>query len=184
MGSLPPVLPDVLAAITLLGAVAQAALVRRIDLGPAVLALGLGALQAAVAVGVASQAAGLSVVAAAIVSAWAQGRAARAGVGRPSLRAWVVAAAAGTSGVAAFVAPGLPLPTQGALDAAPLLTVLVGGITVLVARERRGLAGQRVFHYREVPIGGPGGTGKDRSDAPRPAVDPQATPPVPAEASG
>lgn len=145
-------LPLALAVATAAAGVAQLALSRRMDLGGLTLSLGL----AAVAAGPPGLEASLLLIVAAVGAALGWRAGAAHGVGRPDLMGWVLA-----TGAITLLAPTW-MPTVVA-DASPVaivwggqvVTVLAGALTVPLARERRGLAGQRVFHYRQVPITGP-----------------------------
>ncbi|MCB9681907.1 MAG: hypothetical protein H6733_10580 [Alphaproteobacteria bacterium] len=153
-------------------ALLQVALHARIDLGPLVLALVAGAilLVPAPPLGVHAVLAGAVIVAA--LGWWA---AARRGVGRPELTGTVLA-------IAAVVFAGVPVVAQATgLDpvrvrlagVAPIL--FLGLVSVLLARERRGLVGQRIWHHREVPVGGR--TAPEPAPGPADAASGAGTPP-------
>lgn len=144
-------LADLLVAVAIAAAVAQWWARARLDLGPATTSVVLATFLLAPAVEGVLWPLSFAVVGGAL----AQAAAARRGVGRPDLLVGVLA-----WGWMVFWAqregPRLVDGFSGASWAkASAVAVLVSGVVAtMLARERRGLAGQRVFHYREVPVEG------------------------------
>jgi hypothetical protein len=129
-------------------ALLQLGLRARLDLGGATLATiavtvllvpALGPLAAALLAG------------AVLLAALGWWLAAARGVGRPELAGLVIAAAV-LSGLALAVLPERGVDAAAVRGGGAGATALMGVIAVLLARERRGLRGQRVYHWREVPV--------------------------------
>lgn len=142
-----PLPADLLAPAALALAGVQAVAASRLDLAPVtVAAVGLAALHGG---------GGPWLIGAVALGALASARGAARGVGRPELSGLVALALAlaawAPPTVAAWAGPTVSPDTVSAALFAPV--VVAAGAAVLLARERRGLRGQRVFHYREVPVG-------------------------------
>lgn len=121
-------------------AVLQALLARRLDAGPATVAVIATCLMLGVPAAWLVAASGIAAI------AWARGSV--AGVGRPEL--------SGAVGFLALLLHSLP-ELHPALAAAPLAAsvpalALAGGLGVLSAAAQRGPRATWVFHHREVPI--------------------------------
>jgi len=154
-------LPFVLAVAAAGCGLLQALLARRLDLGPLTVAFGLSAL----ADGTLDQGAASLLVVAAVLAAWSWRAGSAAGVGRPDLMGLVLVVSAVSLLTPSWLHPWWPtVPADALITAGRVATLLAGAITIPLARERRGLSGQRVFHYREVPIGG--GTAASQGEAP------------------
>ncbi|MCB9664264.1 MAG: hypothetical protein H6732_09135 [Alphaproteobacteria bacterium] len=135
-------------------ALLQLALHRRLDLGGLTLATGTVLWIASEG----GEALAGWLCAAALVAGLAWWRGVRRGVGRPELTG-----AVGVVSVLALLAPLWVVPLLPAVQpdqvagAGAGVVALAGAVSVLLATERRGLVGQRTYHWREVPIDGPTG---------------------------
>lgn len=147
---LPPIPLEPWSDVPVVGmALVQLALARRLDLGAATVAVAgavwwLAAPDTPLRWSLFGAAGWLAAL------AWARG--ARHGVGRPELTGVSVAMVGTLWAIRAWGGTQTPwLPGVGV----GLLT-FTGGLGAVLARERRGLRGQRVYHYRDVPVEGPG----------------------------